>query len=235
MAAREYRHAALSNLSGNWGIGVLITFSFLMIMGFLGYPMYLVSVLADAPAFSMVVFSPIPPFGLFLAGMGIIVPVLSWSFILAFLLPVRGRELKLKALTYGFHNFKRVWCLQMLIFVYEFLWSLLLIVPGIVKAYSYAMAPYILADNPGMGANEAITRSRKMMDGHKWRLFCLEISFIGWALLNALTLGFGTLWLAPYQATAFAHFYDELSRAASTDEAVSEGPSDAGASDSEEG
>ena len=72
--------------------------------------------------------------------------------------------------------------------LYVALWSLLLVIPGIVKSYSYAMAPYIMAEHPALTANEAITESRRIMDGNKWRLFCLDFSFIGWELLCVLPM-----------------------------------------------
>ena len=90
------------------------------------------------------------------------------------------------------------------------LWSLLLIVPGIVAAYKYAMAPYILLEDPDCTAMEAIRRSKQMMDGHKGELFSLDISFIGWVLLSILTLGIGGLFLTPYTAAARAVFYRSL-------------------------
>lgn len=94
--------------------------------------------------------------------------------------------------------------------VYTFLWTLLFIIPGIMKSYSYAMTSFVLADNPGMTANQAITRSKEIMKGRRWKLFCLELSFIGWAMLAVLTLGIGMLWLNPYQNAARAAFYREL-------------------------
>jgi len=94
--------------------------------------------------------------------------------------------------------------------LYITLWSLLLIIPGIIKALSYAMTPYILAENPGMGANEAITRSRELMDGYKADLFVLRLTFLGWDILAALTLNIGYLWLNPYKNAAEAAFYREL-------------------------
>ena len=101
--------------------------------------------------------------------------------------------------------------MQLLRSIYIFLWSLLFVIPGIYAAYGYAMTPYILLENPEMTANEAITKSKELMHGNRWRLFCLEISFIGWALLAALlTLGIGVLWLKPYMETSFAAFYREI-------------------------
>lgn len=99
---------------------------------------------------------------------------------------VDGREAKLSDL---FSQFDRLWagfCMRFLHTLYLCLWTLLFIVPGIVKGYSYAMSDYILAEHPEMTANEAITESRRVMDGNKWRLFCLHLSFIGWDLLCEL-------------------------------------------------
>lgn len=73
--------------------------------------------------------------------------------------------------------------MNLLVGLFTFLWSLLFIIPGIIKTYSYAMTPFILAEHPEISENEAITRSRELMDGNKWRLFCLLFSFIGWELL----------------------------------------------------
>lgn len=99
---------------------------------------------------------------------------------------VDGREAKFSDL---FSQFDRLWagfCMQFLRTLYLFLWTLLFVIPGIIKEYSYAMSDYILAEHPEMSANEAITESRRIMDGNKWRLFCLGFSFIGWDLLCAL-------------------------------------------------
>lgn len=98
-----------------------------------------------------------------------------------------------------FSQFDRLgsgFAMQLLRALYTFLWLLLLIVPGIIKAYSYAMTPYILHDHPELSANEAITESRRMMDGNKWRLFCLGFSFIGWGLLCSLPVLVGGTVLA---------------------------------------
>lgn len=94
--------------------------------------------------------------------------------------------------------------------IFVILWTLLFIIPGLVKTYSYAMTPYILYENPQLTANQAITESRRLMDGNKWRLFCLEMSFIGWAFLSLFTFGIGVLWLRPYMEAAYAAFYQEI-------------------------
>lgn len=100
--------------------------------------------------------------------------------------------------------------LSLLTALYVFLWSMLFIIPGIVAAYKYAMAPFILQENRGMRASEAITESKQLMDGSKGELFVLDLSFIGWSLLNILTLGIGSLWLNPYMNAARAAFYRTL-------------------------
>ena len=139
----------------------------------------------------------------------------------------------------------RLWdgfCLKFLQGLYVALWSLLLVIPGIVKSYSYAMAPYIMAEHPALTANEAITESRRIMDGNKWRLFCLDFSFIGWELLCSLPLyagGFlvlkyftgseamaislfllltiplsiGFFFVRPYEEAAWATFYRDITAA----------------------
>lgn len=91
------------------------------------------------------------------------------------------------------------------------LWSLLLIIPGIIATYSYAMTEFILSEHPDLTASEAIAQSKEMMSGNRWRLFCLHFSFIGWDILSSLTLGIGNLWLRPYKQAANAAFYREIS------------------------
>lgn len=91
------------------------------------------------------------------------------------------------------------------------LWSMLFVIPGIIKLYSYRMVPYILAEDPEIGANEAITRSREMMNGHKWNAFVLDLSFIGWALLSGLTFGILSIfYVNPYIYQTDAELYKAL-------------------------
>ena len=154
---------------------------------------------------------------------------------------VDNKEVEFKDLFSQFHRLGDGFCMNFLVGLYTLLWTLLFVVPGIIKTYSYAMTPYILAENLGMTATEAITESRRIMDGNKWRLFCLSFSFIGWALLcaapaligigiltgvalrteNILTLlwiiplsiplSAGALFLNPYQEASWAAFYRDIS------------------------
>ena len=109
-----------------------------------------------------------------------------------------------------FFRFGTGFAQKFLVGLYTALWTLLFVIPGIIKTYSYAMTPFILADDPNLTANQAITRSRELMDGHKWELFVLSLTFIGWEILGALTLGIGLLWVAPYKNAAFAAFYRQI-------------------------
>ena len=90
------------------------------------------------------------------------------------------------------------------------LWYFLFIIPGIIKSYEYAIIPYILADDPEISSKDAFKRAKQMMKGNKWRLFTLELSFIGWVLLSILTCGIGVCFLIPYIKAATAEFYVEL-------------------------
>ena len=119
------------------------------------------------------------------------------------------------AIKSGFQNYGHNFVVLLLQDVYLTLWFLLLIVPGLIKAYSYRMVPYILAEHPEFSATEVITRSREMMNGHKWQAFKLDLSFLGWILLGALTLGLvNVFWTAPYMESAQAALYLKLRDAA---------------------
>ncbi len=124
---------------------------------------------------------------------------------------VDRKEVNIDSLFAYFSYWKTTALTRLLQGIYVFLWSLLLIIPGIVAGYSYAMTDYILAENPNMAATEAIERSKAMMNGNRWRLFCLQFSFIGWSILASLTFGIGNLWLTPYRQAATAAFYREIS------------------------
>ncbi len=111
----------------------------------------------------------------------------------------------------GFRNYWHTFVTLFLRDLFLFLWFLLLIIPGFVKAYSYCMVPYILAEHPDMPPKEIITRSREMMDGNKLQAFLLDLSFIGWVLLGILTLGLLFIfWTSPYMESTHAALYLKL-------------------------
>lgn len=140
----------------------------------------------------------------------LIVSVLSIGMYRICLDVTRGMDPKFERLLPEQEIWGKAICLQLLVMLFTFLWSLLLVIPGIIKAYSYAMAPYLLAEHPEMSASEAIKESQLMMDGHKMDLFILDLSFIGWALLVPITCGLILIYLIPYTMTARANFYREL-------------------------
>ena len=109
-------------------------------------------------------------------------------------------------------KFMKAFLTYLLMYVYLILWTLLLIIPGIIKSFSYAMTYFILNDHPEYTANQAITESRRMMNGHKMDYFLLCLSFIGWFILSILTIGIGFLWLVPYFYSTSAAFYEEISK-----------------------
>ena len=98
----------------------------------------------------------------------------------------------------------------LLITLYTWLWSILFVIPGIVKFYSYSMALYIKIDHPEYTATQAITESRKLMSGHKMELFLLDLSFIGWYIVGSICFSVGVLWVVPYHYAARTEFYAEL-------------------------
>jgi uncharacterized membrane protein len=111
----------------------------------------------------------------------------------------------------GFKYFWPAFKVYFLVGLYTMLWSMLFVIPGIVKTYSYSQAAYIIAENPEMGANEAITRSREMMNGHKMELFVLQLSFIGWMLLGCITFGLAFIYVSPYMQATYVNFYHKVS------------------------
>ena len=111
-------------------------------------------------------------------------------------------------------NFLKAFLVPLLQGLFVFLWSLLFVIPGVIMAYAYSMAIYVANDNPDMQAMDAIRKSRELMDGHKWDLFVLDLSFIGWIFLCLLTCGIGFFFLAPYMEMAHVEFYRELTEQA---------------------
>ena len=116
---------------------------------------------------------------------------------------------------YSNGRFKNSLCTLFMVNIFTALWTILFIIPGIIKGYSYAMTPYILkdkfaAEQTDIGATEAITESRHLMDGHKMDLFVLDLSFIGWGLLGIITFGIGFIWIVPYYRQTKANFYRSL-------------------------
>ncbi len=110
----------------------------------------------------------------------------------------------------GFNSFVRNFLAYVLVVIFVILWMILLIVPGIIAAYAYALTFFILADDPSISALNAIKKSKEMMRGNKWKLFCLFLRFIGWMILALCTFGVGFLWLMPYMQMTLVKFYEDV-------------------------
>ena len=123
---------------------------------------------------------------------------------------VRGQDIDVAMIFKGFDNFVNALVTYLLMLLFILLWSLLLIIPGIIAALSYGMAFFILADNPGMTGSEVLRTSKAMMDGHKMDLFILYLKFVVFSLLCILTLFIGYLWLVPYMHVSLAAFYENV-------------------------
>lgn len=122
-----------------------------------------------------------------------------------------GRKLAVSDTFSGFKDFWSAFKVMLLATIFTFLWSLLFIIPGIIKGISYSQAMYILAENPGMSAMQAIEKSKRMMHGHKMDYFVLGLSFIGWIILSTFTMGILYIWLTPYMVATYVNFYKSVS------------------------
>lgn len=220
MTSKDFRQRALDMLWGRWGIAILTTF----VASIFGA---LVTNTGTSFNFDMdqQVWDKLPEivktyFTVAISTgsvLSLVVFILGGTVRLGyckFLLKLHdGKDADIKDLFSEFGRFREGFLLSLLTAIYTFLWTLLFIIPGIIAVYKYAMAPFILQENKEMTAKEAITASKELMDGHKFELFCLGLSFIGWAFLCLLTLGIGALWLYPYENAAYAAFYRNLSPA----------------------
>ncbi len=199
-----FRAEARRALDGKWGDMVLLTFLFLLITQVASLPSNLVPLFTEsAPGLA----SSLNAAGILLT---LLLLPMSWSYTITLLRNHRGEPTGLSNLFDGYRDFSRIFTTILLQGIYIFLWSILLIIPGIIKSFSYALTPYILKDEPGLSNNAAIERSMEMMEGHKMQLFLLMLSFIGWIILAIFTCGIGFLWLSPYMYAATAAFYEDV-------------------------
>ncbi len=135
---------------------------------------------------------------------------LAFSMVKIYLSIAAGNDVEAGDAFTGYSDFWGAFKVQFFVGLFTFLWSLLFYIPGIVKSFAYSMSMYILADNPGMGALEAIKKSKEMTNGHKMDLFVLGLSFIGWMLLISFTCGIAAIWVVPYMNTTYANVYKKL-------------------------
>ncbi len=187
---RIFKERALAALQGNWKQAAIAGLVFLLLYGALSGVSQLIPVV------------PTLFVGSFLAA-GIV--FVYWDML-------REGTVDLNKMFEPFRDYVRYLIGFLLQTVYTLLWTMLLIVPGIIKSISYAMMPFIMRENPDMTGEQAICLSMKMMEGHKMDYFLLSLSFIGWALLAVITLGIGFIWLFPYMYTSIAAFYEEVKK-----------------------
>lgn len=195
-----YKNRALASLSGKWDKAIIATV------------IYLIITIGVSQVITI-------PFSSSIAGSGsasflwtVLCFPLLWGYTVFFLNIIREKKIDWDSIFDGYKNgeWKRIGGTYLLYYIYVILWTLLLIIPGIIKALSYSMTPFILQDDPTISGNAAIEKSMRMMDGHKMDLFWLFLSFIGWIILSIMTFGIGFILLEPYINTSVAHFYEDL-------------------------
>ena len=196
-ANRTLMTQARESLRGKWGLAVVTVLVY-----------YIVSALPNAIPMAGFVVS------LLIGG------ALSLGLAIFALALARGQEARIAMVFDGFRNFGVALGAYLLMMIFVILWTLLLVIPGIIAFLSYSQTYYLIAQNEQLGPLEAITRSKEMMRGNRWKLFCLSCRFIGWALLGVLTFGIGLLWVVPYMTVAFAKFHDDLVETGATGEAA---------------
>ena len=219
MTSSELRAVARRNLEGTWGISVGVALVASLLGGSMAgagsnvnFNVSEENIRNLPPVFWTVLLPLVSVAGL----LSLVALILGGTVELGyakFLLKQHDRkELQFSDLFSQFERFGTGFAQKFLRTLFIVLWSLLFIIPGIVKGLSYAMTPFILEDHPEMTASQAIKASMQLMDGHKMDLFILGLSFIGWSLLACLTMGIGFLFLNPYMNAAYAAFYRDISR-----------------------
>ena len=206
---QDLKNAALEALRGNWAPAVVCTIIYLL----LSIGISLMQPNIDDPTAALTGVQKIMMVAYVLLLFLVMVP-LGVGYYQAFKVLFTDGDNKLTANCFrlSFGNYFKNVAAYLLMCLFIFLWTLLLIIPGIIKALAYSMTPFILKDFPELSVNQAINLSQKMMKGHKFDYFWLGLSFIGWILLGLLTLGIGYIWLIPYMYTSYAAFYEEVKK-----------------------
>ena len=189
MNRAELKANAKVQIKGKIGILFLITVIIAVVSSVAGFVLGLIPVVGS------------------IAAAVIVTPAFSLSLIRVYMNVVNGGEPAAGDSFSGFDDFWSAFKVTFLTGLYTFLWSLLFVIPGIIKGFSYSMSMYILAENKGKSARECIEESKKMTDGHKMELFVLGLSFIGWALLGCITFGIAYIWIIPYMNATSTNAY----------------------------
>lgn len=206
VTASELRERARGSLKGRWLPSVLVVFIITVIVSALNVS----EVINTVKNIGIEAIPTVTWYGTVLSIISFVISgALSYGQISYFVNLTRGNNATLSDAFSGFSKLGKTFVLNLLIGIFTFLWTLLFIIPGIIKVFAYSMSYYVLRDNPDMTATEAITESRQLMDGNKFRLFCLQLSFIGWAFLGAITI-IGIFWVQAYIMAANAEFYNQI-------------------------
>lgn len=212
---QEYKNAALAALKGNWAPALVCSIVASFLTCVLIAPGYCANMAVfGQPGFAWVTEDLVTTFnwtGLLL-NLLLLYPIVMLGYQVAHndLLVTGDVRLTGNTFRHAFTGYlKNVWAMFLMYFFIS-CWSLLLIVPGIIKAFAYAMTPFIIKDYPELSANQAIGLSIKMMKGRKFDLFWLILSFLGWMILGVLSLGIGLFWFMPYFQTSLASFYQDV-------------------------
>ena len=192
MNRAELKAAAKSQIKGKIGILFVITLVIGAISFVAGWLLGMIPVVGS------------------LASAVIVTPAFALSVIRIYLNVVAGGQPEVKDSFTGFDDFWAAFKVNFFVGLFTFLWSLLFVIPGIVKSYAYSMSMYVLAENKGKAALECIEESKKMTNGRKMDLFVLDLSFIGWHLLAGITFGIAYIWVLPYVSATKANVYNLL-------------------------
>ena len=214
MYAKDFRERARNALKGKWGVAVAVGFVATLLTGGVAVSGtgsgaaegsgYLSFVNQDALVLLMTIMAVSSLLALVIGG----AVQLGWCRFHIDL--ITGKEVRFGDLFSQFHRLWAGFVMNLVTGLFVLLWSLLFVIPGIIAVYSYAMVPYLMAEFPELKVMDAIRESKRLMKGNKWRMFCMQMSFFGWALLATLSCGIGNLWLVPYMRSAEAVFYMEV-------------------------
>ena len=192
------KEAAKSQIKGKIGVLFLIT----LITGFI-------------TGTASVILSRVP--GGSLIASVVVTPAFTLSILRVYLGVIKGMYPTVGDAFCGFDDFWSAFKVTFLVALFTFLWSLLFVIPGVIKSYSYSMATYILAENKGKPALECIKESKTITEGYKMDLFVLDLSFLGWSFLCIITLGIAGIWVIPYMRATYTNAYKSLKQLAITD------------------
>ena len=189
----DLMRAGRESLKGNWGVAIITFLIYTLLTSTSGSLRASDSLLTISATVTFIIVGPLT--------LGAAIFSLSLA---------RGKEARLEQIFLGFNNFSTAFIAYLLVLVYVLLWALLLIIPGIIAALGYSMTFYILADDPLIKPQDALRKSKSMMNGYKEKLFYLCLRFFLLSFLCILTLGIGFLWLIPYFHVTMAKFYDDI-------------------------